>query len=160
MTKHGLTIEERFWLHVDNTGSPDTCWPWTAGCCNGGYGCFHAEGGKKRRASVMALEWKLGRPLLPGMCALHTCDNPPCCNAAHLFEGTKGDNVKDAVSKGRHPHGERQGMAKLTDERVIAIRARYKTGSCIDGLAAIAKDEGVSTSLICMVVKRQLWKHI
>ena len=36
-----------------------------------------------------------------GMCVLHTCDNPPCCNVEHLFLGTQKDNADDREAKGR-----------------------------------------------------------
>ena len=36
-----------------------------------------------------------------GLCVLHRCDNPPCCNVEHLFLGTKQDNSHDARAKGR-----------------------------------------------------------
>lgn len=34
---------------------------------------------------------------------LHHCDNPKCCNPEHLFAGSKSDNAKDCMAKGRHP---------------------------------------------------------
>lgn len=34
--------------------------------------------------------------------ACHTCDNKPCFNPIHLFEGTYEDNANDSVLKNRH----------------------------------------------------------
>lgn len=48
-----------------------------------------------------ALEAKLGRPLLPGMKACHTCDNRQCIEREHLFEAPQLDNVRDMIAKGR-----------------------------------------------------------
>ncbi len=40
-----------------------------------------------------------------GMDVLHPCDNPACCDPAHLFLGTQQDNIDDMVAKGRNrPH--------------------------------------------------------
>lgn len=57
-------------------------------------------------AHRIALERKLGRPLLPRMLACHTCDNPPCVNPEHLFEGDHRANALDAVAKGRYRNGQ------------------------------------------------------
>jgi len=32
----------------------------------------------------------------------HLCDNPGCCNPAHLRWTTQAMNVADALAKGRH----------------------------------------------------------
>jgi hypothetical protein len=48
------------------------------------------------------------------MGACHSCDNPPCCNPTHLFEGSTLDNIRDAAAKGRMALGKRN------------VRARYK----------------------------------
>jgi hypothetical protein len=48
------------------------------------------------------LAWLLTRGLIPaGMKVMHKCDNPPCCNPAHLLEGTIQKNNADMANKMR-----------------------------------------------------------
>ena len=70
------------------------CLEWQAGRLPKGYGRLRV-GARRVTASRLALEWKLGRELRPGMFALHTCDNPPCYLPDHLYEGTRSDNERD-----------------------------------------------------------------
>ena len=91
--------ETAFWSRVQR-GGPDECWEWQAYRNGKGYGIFYHRKDKSI-ASRVALELRLGRPLMDGMLALHTCDNPSCCNPSHLWEGDHTANMRDASQKGR-----------------------------------------------------------
>ena len=92
----------RYWEKVDRR-EPDECWPWTGEVNNQGYGRFNLwHDGRRTRLLAHRLAVVLAGTLLPErMKVLHRCDNPPCVNPAHLQIGTQGDNMRDALSKGR-----------------------------------------------------------
>jgi len=94
----------RFWAKVQRGGA-DQCWEWQGYRYPKGYGYIRARGAAiyaHRMAAAIA-----GYPieLRPGnkssQCVCHRCDNPPCCNPAHLFVGTTLDNMRDKMAKGR-----------------------------------------------------------
>lgn len=93
------SLAERFWRRVDRRG-PDECWPWLGAHNSWGYGQIRI-GARTRPAQVVACELTSGQPFPEGMDGCHTCDNPPCCNPAHVFPGTARDNMQDAAHKGR-----------------------------------------------------------
>lgn len=95
-----LTNVTRFWSHVDKT---DPCWTWIGERNRHGYGRFDFwTGGRRNRVLAHRLALQLtGEQLNDGDVVMHTCDNPPCVNPAHLLVGTQGDNVRDARDKGR-----------------------------------------------------------
>jgi hypothetical protein len=103
ITPHML---ERFWSHVDIRG-PEECWPWQAFINRHGYGVFYLADGKKIPASRFALATVMG--WIPSeLYACHHCDQPVCCNPAHIFAGTPKDNTQDAIAKGRLKFRERK----------------------------------------------------
>lgn len=90
--------QQRFWSKVDKRGS-DECWPWLAGLKNR-YGRF-AISHKNRPAHRVAWEIANSRAMPAEMLACHSCDNPPCCNPAHIWPGTSLQNTQDCIQKGR-----------------------------------------------------------
>lgn len=152
-----LDIEARFWSKVDRRGENE-CWEWTAKSKNNfGYGVFHPRKPETVGAHRFSLALKLGRPITPGPFACHTCDNPPCVNPKHLYEGTSQDNVDDAVARQRHKHGTMDPKAKLSESDVLAIRIMVAGGEKSRTAAAIY---GVQESLISGIVRGTRWQHV
>lgn len=140
-----------FWRKVDVRG-PDDCWPWLGGNVLG-YGCVNiADSIFKAPRISMALD---GRDPLD-LCALHTCDNPPCCNPAHLWAGSKADNSMDKVVKGRShkPKGVINGQAKLTADDIHAIRSDTRSQQIIGA------QYHVSGTQVFRIKHRKAWAHI
>jgi Autographiviridae endonuclease len=148
---------EDFWARVQ-IGGPDECWPFLGALRKDGYGSICYQGRRGALAHRLAYELKHG-PVPEGLCVLHHCDNPPCCNDAHLWIGTRGDNNADRDAKGRRqpPRGELHGRAKLTAVQVMEIRAKYAAGA---RQIPLATEYGVGKSLISLIVRREAWAHL
>lgn len=97
------SMDDRWAEKVDQRGS-DECWPWLASHDADGYGRFQEPTPTGQR-HIRAHRWTYERwvgPIPDGSVVMHTCDNPPCVNPAHLRLGTPRDNNADKVAKGRH----------------------------------------------------------
>lgn len=92
-----------FWAKVDKSAGPDGCWPYLGFRKWDGYGWIQRYiDGKPKNMTSHRFAWILTNGIPDdGMHILHRCDNPPCCNPAHLFLGTHQDNMKDKQAKGR-----------------------------------------------------------
>jgi hypothetical protein len=151
-------IKVRFWAKVKKGGG-DECWPWTATKTKNGYGQLNISGKmcSSHRISK-AIDMGLNHPGEIALSVLHSCDNPSCCNPSHLFLGSQKDNMDDMVGKQRQQRGERNGLAKLTEAKVLKARRLYATGNYTQG--DIANILHVSASSMSSVIKRKTWKHI
>lgn len=139
-----------FWSKVAVTANPAKCWNWMGAKTQKGYG-YVRQTGRAIRAHRMA--WELTNGAIPdGLAVCHHCDNPLCCNPAHLFVGTHYDNMRDRSAKGRDnsPRGESHYNCKLTDALVVEIRERWAQGGIL--LRELAEEYGVSISLISLIV--------
>ena len=128
------------------------CLIWT-GAMDGDYPAVGIDK-KKKRVHQLLLTEKLERPITPGLCALHTCDNKLCVNQDHIYEGTHAQNRADAVRNGRVNLYQNR---KLSDEQVESIRREYADRQGKKPkvtLRSLAAKYNVSFSMIDAIVKK------
>lgn len=140
-------VVARFWSHVD-VRTPSECWPWKGGKSSNGYGRFYFDG-RLHTASRFAFE--LENAPLGAAEARHTCDNPPCCNPAHLIAGTHAQNMRDMAVRERTPR------RKLSARDVREIRRRRAAGAPV---SLLAQRFGVTPSNVSQIVHHRTWKHV
>lgn len=143
---------ERFWAMLDYSTEHHL---WTGGQNGIGYGQWRYRG---RTIVAHRLAWILTHgPIPEGLFVCHRCDTPLCCNPAHLFLGTHDDNMRDKSAKGRQARGEQQGLARLTEDNVRAIRDQRASGVA---RAAIAAQFSISLATVGQIIRRKTWAHI
>lgn len=103
-----------FWSKVKIRG-PNDCWDWTGTKLAGGHG-QHRVGMQRFLAHRLAFT-DTGGQMGGSRVLRHRCNNPGCCNPAHLTPGTQRENVEDAI---------RAGTFKPVDGRLGAAANRAK----------------------------------
>lgn len=94
--KHGLPEVERFWSKVSKT---DTCWIWTAGKSDTGYGTFKGTGRTGKVSLVHRYSWELANgPVPDGLHLDHLCRVRECVNPDHLEPVTPGENTRRGMA--------------------------------------------------------------
>lgn len=153
-------IEKRFWSKVHKTKS---CWIWKGCFDTKGYGKINS-GGNGKTLFAHRLSYEIHFGVHPGdLHVLHRCDNPACVNPDHLFLGTHADNMRDMWRKNRGRcdgagrNGCSNGNSKLTDSDVVEIRKKCKAGG---SFRSLAREYGVSKTLISYIAKRKIWTHL
>jgi hypothetical protein len=129
------------------------CWEWRGSRNGHGYGRLGTTLDGHRYTYAHRLAGYLAYGTHPTAQVCHACDNPPCCNPQHLWQGTMLDNQRDSVHKGRHRHPRR---TTLTPAQVQAIRQRWAAG---ESQRQIAPDYGVSQVTICHILTGRTWKQ-
>lgn len=133
------------------------CWLWIGGYHKGrGYGQFHICR-KTVAAHRFSYFMSRGEPVKRGNpLVCHKCDVEGCVNPDHLWAGTPADNMQDKSKKGRAKRlaGERNGMSKLSEEDVRAIRSDPR------GHTAVAADYGISVSHVHGIRNFRFWAHV
>lgn len=145
-------VAERFWSKVSKSES-DGCWPYSAGKTRLGYGAFYLDG-RNQPAHRVAFFLTHGR--WPQPHCLHSCDNPPCCNPAHLSEGTHPENMDQMAERGRRASlpGEQHPSARLTEASIAEARQLRDQGW---KLSDLGERYGVSLSAIGRALQGRSW---
>lgn len=152
-----MTVEERFWSKT--RPAENGCIEWTGACHP--YGQFHLAPGTTIAAHRFAYALAKGPiPDYPGSFVLHSCDNPPCVNPAHLRVGTHQDNMDDMFSRGRFrggpPTGPANSSCRLSEQQVMEIR-RLRG---IESQRALSQKFRVGTSTIVAIHLGQTWREV
>lgn len=156
------TVADRFWAKVDRRG-PDECWPWLASRSGQGYGFFwnveerFMESAHRVALRLSGADVPRGQVGARGVVVRHRCDNPPCCNPAHLAAGSQGENMAEMSARGRAADNtrERNPKAKLTAALVAEIRENF-TGRYGEKMA-IARRYGISSGHVSKIIAGDVW---
>lgn len=162
-----IPLLDRLWAHSEIESE---CWVWHGSRLTHRdgyltYGQIRIDGAT---SLVHVVSWLHHRgPIPEGHGVLHTCDNPPCWNPAHLFTGTKPDNMRDMAQKRRQvyqrdgskvPRGERAPNATLSDDVVRQVLIAYaETSLSQRGLAASL---GLRQERIAKIISGRGWAHV
>jgi hypothetical protein len=159
--KKNQDVADWFWSNVNKDGPTQShcpelgpCWEWTRSTDTIGYGNVWFDG-RTQRAHRVAWFLSHGKFPNPPFQVLHKCDNKICCRDSHHFEGTRLDNMRDKVSKGRHVpmRGELNGNAALTNLQAEQIKQMYRPG--LFGYEKLAKHFAVGKSTIARILTGQ-----
>lgn len=157
--------EADFWNLVAAT-APGDCWEWLGRTQGQGYGQWsyrNSEWLAHRLAYMFAIGPIPHDAGWHGTCVCHHCDNRTCCNPAHLFLGSQGDNMADMARKGRRKgiaarrRDGRHVSAKLTEAQVLEIRSLCDGGW---GQGDVAAAYGCTPSNVSCINRRVSWAHV
>lgn len=150
--KAKIGISPTFLAFLASQKDATVCWNWRRGTDPDGYGHVSFRGVRScaHRVAYDAIRGGLRK----GIPLLHSCDNPACCNPAHLRHGTQKDNYEDSRSRGRNSRGERNGCAKLTKRTILAIRRSTLS------LTKLGKKYGIRWQYAWRIKKRMAWNHV
>lgn len=131
------------------------CIIWTGYTQPNGYGWLNV--GDVHMAAHRAALILSGVEVPAGMDVCHRCDVRNCINPAHLYAGTRRQNMADCTARKRHnkPRGAAHWGAKLSDNAVRSIRERRLTGETVTSIAASFNISHATVSRIA----RRVWRN-
>lgn len=148
--------EESF--HKNTTRNQNGCLDFNKSPYPNGYGRILIS--RKKYQSAHRFAWEMHYGEIPeGMCVLHKCDRPVCCEISHLFLGTAKDNAIDREKKGRRKarKGHDHPMNKLSDEQIFSIKKMLIEGVSVPELTKLFL---VNRATIGVIKRCEQWIHV
>jgi hypothetical protein len=145
---------EKVLRYTDKVGD---CLLWRGAKIWNGYGRVEIGlvAGKRARKLAHRVVFEAVHGAIPnGKFVCHTCDNRACVNPDHLWLGDNLANMRDCKAKGRHPHKENHGAAKLTQAQVDELRRDRGMGMSYLKLGA---KYGISDAQAVRICQRKCW---
>lgn len=155
---------EVLWSKVNKRG-PDECWPWTGFVNHNGYGRtwindrgYYAHRVIYDLANPNEITREQTEQQRYAKLVLHKCDNPVCCNPAHLYVGSHDQNMKDKVERNRSPKfsGGRAPRCKLTMDQAREARKLFAEGI---SKKMIAEKFNVRAAIINLLVQGKTYRE-
>lgn len=123
-----MKLPTEWYLVFDGkTTKSGECFTYTGRCKSKGYGVIGYLG---KRWAAHRLSYTLAKHPIQSseQLVMHSCDNPPCINPAHLSLGTHHENMQDMMRKNR-------GSIRFVDADTKGkIRRMYSDGYTINDL--------------------------
>jgi hypothetical protein len=146
-----------------NKGKSNECWEWQKSLITSGHPSF-AFTSKRLQKRIQigghrAVALIKYQELDSEDFAMHSCDNPKCCNPNHIIKGNCKQNTQDASIRGlmRSVKGSQHGKAKLTEADVYRIMTLLSNG---ESQTNIAKRFNVSACAIGDIKFGRRWRHL
>lgn len=162
MNKNTRTREQFIAYFWSKVGPPDPitgCREWQGCRSNKSYGQTSsiAYFGDYKWHGTHRLAYELvNGPISDGSLVRHSCDNPPCCEPAHLLQGTNADNMQDRKDRGGYAQGSQVWNAKLTEDDIIAIRELARDHT----VGEISKLVGLHYMPVRAAIEGRTWQHV
>lgn len=149
----------RLWARIDRRTEGE-CWPWQGAASKNSGGNLYGNmrvGGETKLVHRFMWEVHHGAVVPDGMVVRHKCDNPICCNPAHLEIGTQKQNIRDCFDRGRarRAQGQAHGNANMDEVTVRRIRTLVRDGASVSDAA-----KTVGVSYACIRSALDHWKHV
>lgn len=135
---------ERFWRRVDKSSGETGCWIWLGSKHKSGHG--QIAGGDGKLVYTHRFAWELANgPIERGLCVCHKCDVPACVNPAHMFLGTRSENLRDMWAKARGVHNDnskvctqsRRIQSSMSDDDIYArVILPFANGAMVSDICA------------------------